>query len=106
LPGSFFGTLILDVLMALCFQHFILKGKNMLLSLLEWIGAIGGAAGSLLLAFNTRHSGYGFILYLISSAGWIAYALLTDTYSMLAMQVVCTGTASLGIWRWLVVPSR
>jgi hypothetical protein len=28
------------------------------LSLLEWIGAIGGATGALLLAFNNRWYGY------------------------------------------------
>lgn len=34
------------------------------LGVLEWIGAIGGApCGALLLAFNNRWSGYGFVLF-------------------------------------------
>ena len=74
------------------------------LSLLEWIGAIGGAAGALLLAFNNRWSGYGFVLFLVSNAAWMTYGVKTNTLGMVTMQIVCTGTSLLGIWRWLVKP--
>ena len=75
-----------------------------MLSLLEWVGAFGGAAGALLLAFNNRWSGYGFVLFLLSNAAWIAFGLMTQTYGLISMQVVCTGTSLLGVWRWLVQP--
>ncbi|WP_284155516.1 hypothetical protein [Sulfuricystis multivorans] len=74
------------------------------LGMLEWIGAIGGAAGALLLALNNRWSGYGFVLFLVSNAAWIAYGLMTHTFGMVAMQIVFTGTSLLGVWRWLVLP--
>lgn len=74
------------------------------LGLLEWIGAIGGAAGALVLAFNNRWSGYGFVLFLVSNAAWMTYGIMTHTYGMVTMQIACTGTSLLGVWRWLVVP--
>lgn len=77
-----------------------------MLTVLEWLGAFGGAMGALLLAFNCRWSGYGFVLFLGSNAAWFSYGLLTQTYSMVAMQVVCTVTSLIGLWRWLIQPRR
>ena len=74
------------------------------LGVLEWVGAIGGCAGALLLAFNNRWSGYGFVLFLASNAAWMTYGVMTHTFGMVTMQIVCTGTSLLGIWRWLVKP--
>lgn len=74
------------------------------LGVLEWVGAIGGGAGALLLAFNNRWSGYGFVLFLASNAAWMTYGVMTHTFGMVTMQIVCTGTSLLGIWRWLVKP--
>lgn len=76
----------------------------MLLTILEWAGAITGAGGALLLAFNNRWSGYGFVLFLLSNACWFAFGWATERYSMMFMQVVCTGTTAVGIWNWLVRP--
>ena len=74
------------------------------LGMLEWIGAVGGAAGALLLAFNNRWSGYGLVLFLVSNAAWMTYGVMTHTFGMVTMQIVCTGTSLLGVWRWLVLP--
>lgn len=73
-----------------------------MLQTLEWIGA----AGALLLAMNFRWSGYGFVLFLLSNAGWIAYGLLTQTFGLVFMQIVCTGTSLFSIYRWLIAPRR
>lgn len=77
-----------------------------MLTLLEWAGAIGGASGALLLAFKCRWSGYGFVLFLVSNAAWFSYGLLTETYGMVTMQIVCTGTSLFGVWRWIIEPRR
>ena len=77
-----------------------------MLTILEWAGAIGGALGALLLAFKCRWSGYGFVLFICSNAAWLTYGMLTDTYGMVAMQVVCTCTSLIGIWRWLIRPRK
>ncbi len=78
----------------------------MLLTILEWAGAIGGAAGALLLAFNNQYSRYGWVLFLVSNACWFSFGWMTGRDSMVFMQIVCTGTTSVGIWKWIILPRR
>lgn len=68
--------------------------------LLEWCGAGLGLLGALLLALNTRHSGWGFVAFLASNVCWIAFALMSGTYGLLTMQVGFTLTSLLGVYRW------
>lgn len=75
---------------------------SILPSALEWSGAVLGLAGSALLAANTRHSGWGFVAYLLSNACWIGFALHGDAYGLLTMQIGFTLTSALGIYRWLL----
>jgi hypothetical protein len=68
---------------------------------LEWIGCGFGAFGALLLATNTRLSGWGFVAFLISNGCWIGYGFLQDKPSLIYMQGVMTFTSLLGAYRWL-----
>ncbi len=72
--------------------------------IVEWTGAIFGAAGALLLACNNRASGYGFVLFLVSNAALAAFGWMTNANGIVAMQVVCTVTTVIGLWRWLLKP--
>lgn len=69
---------------------------------LQWLGCFTGVAGSLLLAINTRHSGWGFVLFLISNGFWAAFGIVTDAPGLIAMQVIFTITSTVGIYRWLI----
>ncbi len=71
---------------------------------LQWLGCITGVIGSFLLALNTRHSGWGFVFFLVSNAFWVEYGLLTGAPGLTTNQVFFTATSSLGIYRWLLVP--
>jgi len=71
----------------------------------EWSGTLFGVLGALLLAVNSRFSGWGFLLFLISNVFWIAFALMRELDGMLVMQLVFTATSLVGCWRWLVSPS-
>ena len=73
---------------------------------LQWAGFATGAAGSLMLALKTRHSGWGFVLFLISNGFWGAYGVETDAPGLIAAQVIFTATSLLGIHRWLFCPAR
>lgn len=72
------------------------------LDALQWAGCATGVAGALLLALNTRHSGWGFVLFLISNGFWTAFGLQTGAPGLVATQVIFTATSLLGIYRWLV----
>ena len=72
-----------------------------LLDLLKWLGTVAGIAGALWIAMNLPSSGWGFSLFLLSSACWGTAALLMGETSLLLLQGVFTAINVLGIWRWL-----
>lgn len=71
--------------------------------ILQWAGCATGVAGALLLALNTKHSGWGFVLFLVSNTLWAAFGVLTNAPGLVATQAIFTVTSLLGICRWLVV---
>ncbi|KTT21878.1 hypothetical protein [Pseudacidovorax intermedius] len=74
---------------------------------LEWIetlGAVLGAAGALLLALNSRHAGWGFVLFLASNAVWWVFGRETGHWRLQLQHLVFSATSLIGIWRWLVQP--
>ena len=73
------------------------------LAILKWTGTSTGVAGALLVALNIPQSGYGFILFLVSSLTWFAAGWRMKEPSLMVLQGVFTGVNILGIWRWLVI---
>jgi nicotinamide riboside transporter PnuC len=73
---------------------------------LQWLGCVTGAAGSLLLALNTRYSGWGFVLFLVSNGFWVVFGLETHAPGLITNQIFFTATSLLGIYRWLFSPKK
>ena len=73
-------------------------------TLMQWTGCALGVAGSFVLALNDRHSGWGFVAYLGSSAAWLSYGLSTGVHALVLQHVVFTAISAVGVWRWLVRP--
>ena len=71
-----------------------------MVGILQWAGCIFGLTGAFLLALNNRLSGYGFYLFLISNAAWIAFAMLTSVQALSVQNIGFTLTSLLGIYRW------
>lgn len=71
---------------------------------IEIWSALFGVFGTVLLALNGRHAGWGFVAYLASNAGWIVFAWIHAHWALLAQQLAFTGTSLLGIWMWLGKP--
>jgi hypothetical protein len=69
-------------------------------NLLQWAGCIFGLSGAFLLALNNRFSGYGFYLFLVSNAAWIAFAMLTSVQALSVQNIGFTLTSLIGIYRW------
>lgn len=69
---------------------------------LQWAGCATGVVGALLLALNTKHSGWGFVAFLISNGFWTAYGIQTEAPGLITTQVIFTATSLLGIYRWFV----
>ena len=73
-------------------------------TLMQWVGCVLGVAGSFVLARNDRHSGWGFVAYLGSSAAWLGYGLATGVHALVIQHLVFTAISGFGVWRWLVHP--
>lgn len=73
------------------------------LVVMKWVGTISGVGGALLIAAHIPASGYGFLLFLLSSLSWSAAAWQMKEPSLLLLQGVFTLINLLGIWRWLVL---
>jgi nicotinamide riboside transporter PnuC len=75
-----------------------------MIPLIEWLAAVAAVAGTLLLARKGPRAGWGFVLYLVSNAGWIASALHHGAWALLAQQAIFVATSCCGVWTWLVQP--
>lgn len=69
---------------------------------IELAAAVFGVAGTFLLALNGPRAGWGFVAYLASNAGWIAFAWIQGHWGLLAQQIAFTAASLFGIWRWLL----
>lgn len=71
---------------------------------IELLAAAFGVLGTVLLALNGPRAGWGFVAYLASNAGWIAFAWIHSHWGLLAQQIAFTASSLLGVWVWLVRP--
>ena len=72
---------------------------------LKWIEIAGtsfGILGALLLAFKSDWSPFGFVLYLISNAFLIPFALSVRAKGLALMYVFYTITSGIGVFTWLI----
>lgn len=76
------------------------------LETLAWLGSITGAAGAIVLAPRKRHSGWGWVLFLMSNFFWIVTAVGRSDLPQLFMQGVLTITSLVGTWHYLIAPMR
>lgn len=72
------------------------------LSVAEWLGALTGILGALILALNVSWSGFGFVGYSVSNVFWLIYAHGKRARGLFAMQCVFSVISALGMYRWLV----
>lgn len=72
---------------------------------IEWAAALFGVWGTVLLALKGPRAGWGFVAYLASNAGWIAFAWHGGHWGLLSQQIVFVASSLLGIWVWLLRPA-
>lgn len=65
----------------------------------EWVGAVFGIFGTMLLALNINRAWEGFACYLISNVMWICVAFEMGSIPMLAMNAIYLGFTLIGLHR-------
>ena len=79
------------------------RSQNMKpLIVLDWIGAIGGAVGALMLALKVSWSGWAYPVLLIFTGVMLVVALLRRRWPYVTLFVAFTCINVVGIYRWLV----
>jgi drug/metabolite transporter (DMT)-like permease len=73
-----------------------------MLRVLKWLGTAAGILGALLVAANIPSSGWGFVMFLVSSLSWSTAGLLMREPSLVALNVTFVAINILGIVRWLL----
>ena len=71
-------------------------------SVLKWIGTGTGVLGALVLALNIPVSGWGWVLFTISSVSWTIAGLGLRDMSLVVLQGTFIFVDVLGVWRWLI----
>ena len=69
----------------------------------KWIGTGAGVMGAVMIALNISISGYGFVLFLVSSLLWGAAGLAQRDDSLVILQATFTVINLIGIYRWIGV---
>lgn len=72
---------------------------------IELFATACGLLGTLLLATLTRWAGWGFVAFLASNAGWLAFSYAHGHWFMFTQQVGFTLSSLIGIWKWLIEPA-
>jgi hypothetical protein len=68
---------------------------------IEAAAAASGLAGAFLLATKGQHAAWGWVAFLASNAGWIAFGWLRRHLFLLVQQVGFTASSLWGIWNWM-----
>ena len=76
--------------------------RHPMLAWLKWVGTGMGIAGALVVALNLPFSGWGFVLFLVSSVSWTVAGLKMREHSLALLNGVFTAVNLLGIYRWLI----
>jgi len=70
----------------------------------EWLGALTGITGALLMASNQWFSPAGYPVWLVSSLSLSLFAIGKGYRGILLLQGVFTVINLMGLWQWLVKP--
>lgn len=69
---------------------------------IEAFAAGAGLTGAFLLATAGQHAAWGWVAFLASNVGWIAFGWIRRHWWLLAQQVGFTASSLWGIWNWIL----
>jgi len=75
-----------------------------LIDILKWSASISGMIAAFMVSLDNgrRVTGWGFVLFVLSSICWISGAVLTDDWALGTQNIVLFGINLFGIYRYLI----
>ena len=79
-----------------------------LATILEWAATGTGVAAAIIVSLNlgARKTGWGFVIFTVSSVCWIAAAVMQAEMALTVQNAVLFVINLIGIWRYLFHPER
>ena len=73
--------------------------------MLGYVAMTAGTLAAIMLSANSgrRVTGYGFVIFSISSITWVLYALQDGETPLILQNAVYTAINMFGVYRWLIV---
>ena len=73
---------------------------------LEWLAMGTGVIGAITVSLNlgARITGYGFVVFLVSSLAWVVIGWRDNEVPLMTLNAVLTAVNLFGIYRWLLAP--
>lgn len=70
----------------------------------RWLATGTGICAAIVVSLNlgTRITGWGFVVFTVSSTAWVAAGLLGGLPSLVVQNAVLTVINVIGIYRWLI----
>jgi len=71
--------------------------------IIQWGATITGIAAAILVALNlgARVTGWGFVIFTVSSVGWVAFAVMEQETPLAIQNAVLFCINVIGVWRYL-----
>jgi uncharacterized protein with PQ loop repeat len=85
-----------------------MSGEAMMADIVQWMAMATGIIAAVMVAgkFSARITGWGFVIFAISSIGWVAFGLLKQETPLTIQNGVLFLINLAGVWRHLVVKEK
>lgn len=76
--------------------------------IIQWSATLTGIAAAILVALNlgARITGWGFVIFTVSSVGWVAFAVMEQETPLAIQNAVLFCINVIGVWRYLFLKAR
>ncbi|MDZ4762856.1 MAG: hypothetical protein SGJ21_17495 [Alphaproteobacteria bacterium] len=76
--------------------------------IIQWAATITGIAAAIMVAgkFSTRITGIGFLVFAVSSVGWIAFAVIEGELPLTIQNGMLLLINLFGVYRYLIMKER
>jgi hypothetical protein len=77
------------------------------LDIIRWVAAGAAMIAAIIIAarLSPRTTGFGFVIFTVSSLLWVGAGYLSSTPSLVAQNAILTAVNLFGVYRWLIVRS-
>jgi hypothetical protein len=75
---------------------------------IQWIATCTGIIAAITVAgnFGAKITGWGFLIFVVSSVGWVAFAVMKGETPLAIQNIVLFAVNLFGIWRYWIVKAK